>query len=198
MRQARLLSLMALSLALVSTPVLACGYHNPIDVARGAMNFVYPKSLYVRTAVWQAQGSGVLPPRQKRPAKDLFAYHRTTAALRAWGRALGPAPDQGSSFSIVLLDTMLWSRYEFREGGLDAAIHVTGPAADETVLVTESAVIFALNDGTIDYNAAEARGLIRLYGPKDQMEKTRAFLRGLPAGAGASALHESRSGRLVR
>ncbi|MEM7192311.1 MAG: hypothetical protein AAF405_05495, partial [Pseudomonadota bacterium] len=174
------------------------GYHNPIDVARGAMNFVYPKSLYVRTAVWQAQGSGVLPPRQKRPAKDLFAYHRTTAALRAWGRALGLAPDQGSGFSIVLLDTMLWSRYEARAGNPDVAIHVTGPGADETVLVTESAVIFALNDGAIDYDTAEARGLIRLYGPEGQVAKTRTFLRGLPAGAGVSASHERRSGRLVR
>ena len=156
----------------------ACGYHNPSDVARGVMNFAYPKSLYVRTAVWQAQNSGLLPARPRRSVKDLFAYQRTAADLQTLARALGTGIEPGAGFTVVLLDAMLWTRYAAGEGAFDVSIHVKGPERGDVVVVTESAVVRALNGGSISFDRAESEGLIRLYGPEAQKETLRAVFRG--------------------
>ncbi|WP_108681353.1 hypothetical protein [Methyloceanibacter sp. wino2] len=162
---------------------LACGYHSPSDIARGVMNLVYPKSLYVRTAVWQAQSSGLLPPRPRRAAKDMFAYQRTTLGLEELGRSLGPAPDPGFAFTIILLDSMLWTRYAAEDGGFGVSVHATGPEQGDVVLVTERAVVRALNAGSISFDVAEAEGLIRLYGPEKRQEALRDVMRGEPRDA---------------
>ena len=194
--------LLAAGLVFTGSAAFACGYHNPSDVARGAMNFAYPNSLHVRTAVWQAQASGVLPPRSGRAAKDLFAYQRMAAGLRKLGQHLGPAPVPDVGFTIVLLDSLLWTRYAAAEGGFDVAIHVNGPSKGDAVLVTESDVIRALNGGLIGFEAAEAHGLVRLYGPADRQESVRAVFRHRAAdvpGAharGPVARHEGNVGRV--
>jgi hypothetical protein len=142
------------------------------------MNFIYPKSLYVRTAVWQAQNSGLLPPRPRRVITDLFAYQRTTAGLEKLGKTLGSAPNQQFGFTVVLLDSMLWTRYAAGGEGFDVSVHISGPGKDEAVLVTEGAVVSALNAGAITYDVAESQGLIRLYGPLQQQEALRAVMLG--------------------
>ena len=159
---------------------LACGYHTPSDIARGTLNYIYPKSLYVRTAVWQAQNSGLLAPRPARAVKDLFAFQHTAADLQQLGDALGPAPAPRLGFTVVLLDSMLWSRYAPSESGFDVDVHVKGPQKGDAVLVTQSEVIRALNVGSLGFDVAEAQGLIRLYGPADRQEAVRSILQGLP------------------
>lgn len=171
---------LAVSMLFAAASAFACGYHNPSDIARGTMNFIYPKSLYVRTAVWQAQDRGLLPPRPRRVIKDLFAYQRTTAGLENLGGALSPAPDRQFGFTLVLLDSMLWTRYAAGTEGFDVSVHVSGPAKNEAVLVTEGAVVQALNAGVISFDTAEAHGLVRLYGPVDQQGNVRAVMRGQP------------------
>ena len=48
-------------IASVAMPASACGYEDPQSVAIGALNFAYPDSLHLGTAIWQAQMNGVLP-----------------------------------------------------------------------------------------------------------------------------------------
>ncbi|MGD8549886.1 MAG: hypothetical protein PVF41_00360 [Methyloceanibacter sp.] len=170
-------AVLAVGLVFAATTAFACGYHNPSDIARGTMNFIYPKSLYVRTAVWQAQNSGLLPPRPRRVVKDLFAYQRATAGLEELGKALGAGPNQQFGFTVVLLDSMLWTRYAAGDEGFGVTVHVSGPSKNEAVVVTEGAVVRALNAGVITYDVAESQGLIRLYGPKEQQETLRAVMR---------------------
>ena len=164
---------------------LACGYHNPSDIARGTLNYIYPKSLYVRTAVWQAQNSGLLPPRPARAVKDLFAYQRIADGLQQLGDALALPPAPRFGFTVILLDSMLWSRYAPGESGFDVDVHVKGSKKGDAVLVTQSEVILALNAGNLGFDVAEAQGLIRLYGPVDRQEAVRSVLRGLPVDARA-------------
>ena len=171
-------AVLAVGLVFAATTAFACGYHNPSDIARGTMNFIYPKSLYVRTAVWQAQNSGLLPPRPRRVVKDLFAYQRATAGLEELGKALGAGPNQQFGFTVVLLDSMLWTRYAAGDEGFGVTVHVSGPSKNEALVVTEGAVVRALNAGVITYDVAESQGLIRLYGPKEQQETLRAVMRG--------------------
>ena len=160
----------------------ACGYHNPSDVARGVMNFVFPKSLYVRTAVWQAQNIGILPPRASKPAKDLFAYQRDVSSLQKLGARLAPPKSGTGPFAVVLLDSMLWTRFEPGPDGYAVAIHVKGPKKGDGVLVTESPVIKALLAGTLDVKKAEAYGLFRLYGPIERQAAARTALRTFSSG----------------
>lgn len=192
------LVLITAGLVFAGSAAFACGYHNPSDVARGAMNFAYPKSLYVRTAVWQAQASGVLPPRPAQAVKDLFAYQRMAAGLRKLGEDLGPAPGPDFGFTIVLLDSLLWTRYAAADGGFGVAVHVNGSSKGDAVLVTESDVIRALNGGLIGFEVAEAHGLIRLYGPEDVQDKVRAVFRHRNADARGPVAHHAGNARQVR
>ncbi len=171
-------AVLAVGLVFAATAAFACGYHNPSDIARGTMNFIYPKSLYVRTAVWQAQNSGLLPPRPRRAVKDLFAYQRATAGLQKLGTTLGSAPNRQFGFTVVLLDSMLWTRYAAGDEGFDVSVHVGGPGKNEAVLVTEGAVVRALNAGVITYDVAVSQGLIRLYGPEEQQKALKAVMLG--------------------
>lgn len=170
---------LAAGAVLAASAAYACGFHNPSDVARGAMNLIYPKSLYVRTAVWQAQHRGLLPPRPQRVVKDLFAYQRMAAELQKLAEGLGPPPGPKFSFTIVLLDSMLWTRYTEDDGRFGAAVHVESPGKGDAVLVTQSEVIRALNEDALTYEAAEAEGLIRLYGPLGTQQAVRECFRSL-------------------
>ncbi|MGB2932155.1 MAG: hypothetical protein WBB88_07355 [Methyloceanibacter sp.] len=109
----------------------ACGYHDPSLIARGILNWTYPKALYVGTAVWQAEASGVLPRSTQTPM-DLFTYQRTVRHLQTLGERLRSsriAQAQGSSFSMVLLDSMLWTRFAAAPDGYAVEVHASGPSA---------------------------------------------------------------------
>ncbi|HEY7766158.1 MAG TPA: hypothetical protein VIB38_14300 [Aestuariivirgaceae bacterium] len=161
-------------------PVTAetCGYHDPSVLARGILNWTYPKALYVGTAVWQAEASGVLPRPTQTPT-DLFAYQRTVRHLQALGERLRRsriAQGPGSSFSMVLLDSMLWTRFAAAPEGYAVEVHADGPAEGDVVLVTHGKVIRALAEGSFDAVVAEEYGLVRLYGPPASQERVRTIL----------------------
>ena len=46
--------------AFACSPAFACGFHDQSSMLRGMMNWVYPDSLHVSTAVWVAQRAGRL------------------------------------------------------------------------------------------------------------------------------------------
>jgi len=184
--------LLMASVFFVGHAAFACGYHNPSDVARGVMNFIFPKSLYVRTAVWQAQHSGVLPPRQRKAAKDLFAYQRDVSNLQKLGARLAAPSREEGDFALVLLDSMLWTRFVSEPDSYTVTAHAKGPEKGDAVLVTEAVVIKALLDGSIHTSAAEAQGLFRLYGPIERQAATREALRGLSAPSSAASLEKPR------
>jgi len=155
----------------------ACGYHDPSHVAAGVLNWIYPNALYVRTAVWRAQDSGILPKRTKK-ARDLFAYQRMASRLQRLGQRLGPAKPGGAapSFSAVLIDSILWSRFVPSSEGYRVEVHAKGPGPGDVVLVTDGRVVQALSDGSLDATRAEDYGLIRFYGPAADQRKVRRLL----------------------
>jgi hypothetical protein len=164
--------------------VEACGYHDPSLVAKGILNWVYPRALYVDTAVWQAEANGVLPKRAQAPAKDLFAYQRTVARLQTLDEKLRRAriaQRRGSSFSMVLLDSMLWTRFTNSPDGYTVEVHTDGAALGDVVVVTHGKVIQALTEGSLDAAEAEKHGLVRFYGPATEQETIRITLAAMPA-----------------
>jgi hypothetical protein len=180
-RRAVIAVLTAAGACLTAPAAVACGYHNPADMALGMMNWAYPNALYVRTAVWQAEDAGILPPRARASpkAKDLFAFNRMLKHLHALGdnlNAAGLADADRASFAVVQLDSMLWTRFEGTANGYAVQTHAAGPAKGDVVVVTYGKVITALVDGALDAARAEAHGLLRYYGPEDSRAMARKAL----------------------
>lgn len=174
-------ALCVVSLIISASPVRACGYHNQADLARGAMNLAFPKSLYVRTAVWQAQLNGVLPRRKRSAEKDLFSYQRTASQLMKMARHLRVSQGNELAFTVVLLDSMLWTRFVSGPETYVATVHADGPKNGDVVLVAETPVIRAFVEGRLDPESAERHGLFRLYGPMNKQAEVRNALSGLSA-----------------
>jgi hypothetical protein len=156
---------------------LACGYHDPSAFARGALNWLYPDSLHVPTAEWQAEDAGLLPPRKARKERELFEFHRIAADMKSLGRNLSSVapPDAAElGLSVVLLNSVMWTRYATGAGGFTTEVHADGPGENDVVAVTTPKVVRALLDGVITFSSAETHGLLRLYGAAEGQQATRA------------------------
>ncbi|ASY71570.1 hypothetical protein ABIA25_006218 [Sinorhizobium fredii] len=162
----------AVLLALAPPPVVACGYHDDVTMARGLLNWVYPDALHVMGAMSAAVAERRLPTVDRdAEAPDLFGskYRKTTHALQQLGKAFTLASGvPTSSFSIVLIEPMLWTRFEAVPGGLSTDVHVTGPKPGDLVLVSGEAVIVAVAVGRLTMAEAVHLGLVRLYGSERQ------------------------------
>jgi hypothetical protein len=179
-RRWRCRALAAVLLALAPPSAFACGYENPSGIALGMLNWSFPEALYVRTAVWQAEQAGILPPRPAAPAKDIFGsgFRRAATSMNMLGGRLNadPAAGKGPSFSVVLIPAVMWTTFTPGDDGYAVAVHADGPAKGDIVIVTDEKVVRALVDGSLDAAAAENHGLIRFYGPTDRQHQVRAAL----------------------
>lgn len=169
----------ALACGLATYPAagFACGYHDPAAVSLGILNWIYPDSLHVRTAVWQAEDAGILPPRKTIRGADLFAFHRAVSDMRALGERLAAARRSGGkdhAFAIVLLDSVMWTRFAAAESTLAVEPHVDGPARGDVVVITDGKVVRAMLAEALSFARAEAQGLLRLYGDAAGQEAVRA------------------------
>jgi len=171
----------------VSGTAWACGFEDPGSVAsqRGIMNLAFPKSAWVRTAIWQAQMAGDLP-RDELAGRDAptpqaiaaMQSMRATWLLKALAKRLGTAPETAPhpSVAIVLMGPMLWSRIEPQNGGTQVRTHVSGPVTGDVVLVTDTPALEAIVGAGMGFEQALELGLVRLYGPEAQVGAAQAWL----------------------
>jgi hypothetical protein len=174
-------SLALCGLAAGTTSVHSCGFEDPngVESVRGLLNWAYPNALYVRTAVWQAENDGILPSRETAKANDFAAYLSTITALKALSSRIGKtahALAKVPPLSIVLIDKVLWSRFESGPAGHVAKIHATGPETGDIVIVTEGSVIQALVEGRLTPKLARQMGLLRYYGATDEVSEVQELL----------------------
>jgi hypothetical protein len=158
----------------VAPDARACGFHDPASVNLGMLNLAYPDALHVRTAVWMAQRDALVPRDAGAPASDrssvefrldaMRRYRDAVAGLDALRERMTPM-DGTPRFAVVLIGSMLWTRFEPSGGRVVMTPHATGPLPDDVVVVTDAPVVLALLDGTLTPAEAQARGLMRLYGP---------------------------------
>ncbi len=138
------------------------------------MNWVYPESLHVGTAVWMAQREGRLA-RDDGPgerddlgpeARKRLGYLRVASLLGRLRVSLAAARGDGGrpDLAVVLLGPMLWSRYAVGGDDVRLAVHADGPAAGDVVVVTEASVVEALVTARLAARDAVRLGLVRLYG----------------------------------
>jgi hypothetical protein len=196
-------SLTAAFLWLVACPgAQGCGYHDPTGV--GTLNFVYPKALYVRTAVWQAQQQGLIPPREPGSPSVAVAAARANGvvsfqdvafrntARRLEGLRESMSSNRGSQpvppFAVVLIGPMLWTRFEAPVQRLEMTFHAPGPSAGDVVVVTDEPVLAALVDGTLTATQARDAGLVRFYGAPDAIQDVQALFDASPPAAVAAQI----------
>src|SRR5262245_50869614 len=141
-RVASRLASFPIAAAVVLSPsvTLGCGYDDDVSVARGLLNWVYPDALYVVGAMSAAVAERQLPPPTFDAAKpDLFGsgYRKTVQSLEQLGTALNGASRTAlPSFSLVLVEPMLWTRFEAVQHELRTHVHVTAPAPGDLVVVS--------------------------------------------------------------
>ena len=162
--------------------------------ARAMIDWAYPKSLYVMSAVWRAQLDGVIAGSAPiKPTPSIVGNYATAAhSMRRLGEKISSqqADPARPSVSLVLIGPVLWTRFAAGGDRREPQIHTGGPAAGDVVVVTDEPVIKALLNGRLASDAAENRGLIRYYGTQADVSAIRSLMRqtGAPmAGHSASS-----------
>jgi len=151
----------------------ACGYHDNVSVARGALNWSYPDSLHVIGAISRAVAERRLPPPNfEASARDLFGskYRKSVRSLQRLSDALNSVPGRSSAapFALVLVEPVMWTRFTAGQAGLHAEIHIAGPNPGDLVVVSGEAVIGEIAEGRLAIGEAYRLGLLRLYGAGSQ------------------------------
>ncbi len=151
---------------------LACGYHDDVSRARGVLNWVYPNSLHVIGAISTAVAERRLPARGPEPgAFGLLGYHGAARSLDQHAQQLrmvaGESPPR--AFSMLLIGSMLWTRFVPDGDDLRAQVHVSGPEPGDLVLISGEEVIREITRNHLTIGDAFRRGLIRLYGTEEQV-----------------------------
>ena len=157
----------------------ACGYHDPQQVRIGSLNWIYPNSLHVNGAIDDAQREGILPSDDDferisargpyREQLDALAFQKTVRALRQLGKILQTRG--GDGFSMVLVETALWSTFPPAGSGQSVQIDVESLRKDDLVLVTGEPVVLALIQGDITLSEAYKSGFVKLYGTQEQISR---------------------------
>ena len=159
----------ALLLCWARLPVAACGYHDSPEarknVQKGMLNWVYPNSLHVHWPIWQAQAEGKLP------SADTLSFQETERVLKVLSSRFGkltPA-DRLERFSMVLVETVLWSQFTVAGSQCEVAIDVEDPIIGQLVVVTDEPVLYALEKDSLALSVALESGLVKLYGQPEQV-----------------------------
>ncbi|WEX74521.1 hypothetical protein PYH37_001956 [Sinorhizobium numidicum] len=152
----------------------ACGYDNPRSISRGSLNWSYPFSLHVMGAISREVAARRLPIANfDRGGMDLFGrkYLRAKKALEQFGEMLRPTSREPlpTPVAVVLVEPMLWARFEMTAVGLRTAVHVPGAERGDLVIITGEAVIAEIAARRLMFGDAYARGIVRLYGEDRQI-----------------------------
>src|SRR5262249_48978469 len=152
-------------------------------VRRFALDYEYPDALQVLGAVSAARVNGQLDRTLGIDLQPLSQDERQAVMLRIRGglwkfraHLAGGAPAKPPPLSIVLLEHVLWSGIEIDEGALKLTVHVDRPAPGDVVVVTEEAVIAAINSRALSAGVAEESGMLRVYGSASDVASVRAWL----------------------
>jgi hypothetical protein len=155
---------------------LACGFENPALMQKGMLNWIYPNSFYVDTAVWQAQQAGLLPREEALPARKSLlvnpGYSRAVRTLKGYASGIGASNSgEPGSVAIMFFEAIFYARISFGPDGALLEPHIAAPAKDEPLLITHRIVIEAISTGRLGLEDAIAMGLIRTYGDQARIDQ---------------------------
>ncbi len=176
-RAGALVVVMAIAGVSCPPPVLACAYEDPsaADFQQGVISAFYPKSLYVLGALTQAQLNGIISSEPAPRANYLAGYLRTDRSLHLFGEGLRDrqSEDGALAFTLVLIEPMLWTRFQFDGGRATTLVHVDGPQPSDVVVWTAEAALRQIVDHRMTFARAEELGLVRFYGDEAKVARVR-------------------------
>jgi hypothetical protein len=152
----------------------ACGYDSPQTASKGFLNWLYPDSLHVVGAISREVAAKRLPLANfDQTGQDLFGHRfkLTATALEQFGdmlRVASPGPSQ-PSVSLVVVEPMLWTRFDQGSDGLRTTVHVPGALPGDLVLVSGEAIVTEIAARRLTFGRAVERGVVRLYGTAPQI-----------------------------
>lgn len=168
-----------LAISLYSAASRACGYHDDVSITRGALNWTYPEALHVIGAISAATMAKQLAPDESSAPDPFGAQYRVTVkALERFALLFNANSHEAPplSFSLVLIEPMLWTHFEAGPNGLSAQAHMSGPRADDLVGVSGQEVIRAIANGRLSVGKAHALGLFRIFGTERQTAQFSAMV----------------------
>jgi hypothetical protein len=144
-----------------SSEAAACAYHGGKGFSAN-----HPGSFDVAIAVQIAAEAGTIETTSAAPPPaSMVAYHRMVKQIEQFRDLMGSAArgmNAAPAFSLLLIDSALWSRFIPDPSGIALSIHTAGPESGEPVVLTSGAVIRSLLDGRLSSADALHRGLIRV------------------------------------
>ena len=139
----------------------ACAYHSG-----GKAFAAHPGAIDVAMAIQAAADAGTIEPQSASvPPASMVAYHRMVRQIEQFRNVLeaaGKRRNAAPAFSLLLVESALWSRFEPEPAGIELAIHTAGPDSDEPVVLTTGGVLRAVLEGRLSAADALHRGLIRV------------------------------------
>jgi hypothetical protein len=169
--QRRLVRASVFGTIMLSLPLaaVACGYHDDVALARGVLNWVYPDALHVLGAVSTAVAERRLPAATLRGGLGVTGYHGTVRALDQYAQQLRMSAGAMPTFSLLLIEPMLWTRFVSDGDDVRAQVHVSGAQAGDLVVISGEEVIRAVANNRLAVGEAYRSRLIRLYGTDEQV-----------------------------
>ncbi|WP_373973829.1 hypothetical protein NT239_09175 [Chitinibacter sp. SCUT-21] len=141
-------------IASIATPALACGYDSIIN---NPFTLNYPGSMVVALKTQQAITEGAISPLPALTGKDgLARVSQWLEQLR--GRLQQAGLDE--RFSVYLVDSNLWTRFDPLGGNVLVQSHIT-PEPNETVLLMTEAGLNALLHANLTLAQAQQKQLFK-------------------------------------
>jgi hypothetical protein len=139
----------------------ACGYDGLI----GELSAAHPGSLSVAFALHDALARDEL--KALAPMPPLFGLMRANRMANDFGEQVKQMTGGvGSSASVLLIESGLWTRFTFRAGGVVVEPHVAGPKDGEAVIITSEAALNAILDGRLSIEQGLEKGLLKVIAPQ--------------------------------
>jgi len=172
-------------LCLAAAPgALGCGYDADIGSQFGAL---HPDSVVVAVALRKAADRGLIKIENlDAPGPKQALLLDATLRLHALKAALASPISSGEppfAFSIVLVESGLWSRIRVGDGGAQIEVHTDGARDGEATVLTGKPVLAKLLAETLSFERALTERLIVIDGSDAQRE---AVSRALSAALGAA------------
>lgn len=148
--------------ACVATRAHACGLDGNFD---GGIGFIHPRAIEVALAVRKAVTDEILPTTALAPLKaGPESLWSATGALTRFGHRLVASPRLSPltkpNIALLVSNATLWTRYAANSEGFSTSIHAMGPMLGDIEVISELAVLIAINDAQLPMKEALARGLL--------------------------------------
>lgn len=169
MKAACTLAVATALLAQFAGSAVGCGYHGALGNSLSALHL---RSIEVAVALREAADAGKIDSDILAPKTvNLFRYRHAVDRLQQLGKALNETQAAGAgrlAFTILLVESALWTRYAWTGGELHTSVHADGPQGDDVVIVTGEAALAAIKSGKLSATQAFLDGLIVVSGAQDR------------------------------